>query len=55
MGQMRIPGCMATRSDTIWPSIPEDMATFEVLLLSGGFLVSVGRRFVNGFWLGFAH
>jgi len=46
---------MATCSDAIWPSIPEDVATFEVPLLSGGLLVSVGRSFVNGFRLGFAH
>ena len=52
---LRIPGDMATCSDTIWPSIPEDVATFAVPLLSGGLLVSVGRSFVNGFRSGFAH
>jgi len=46
---------MATCSDTIWPSIPEDVATFAVPLLSGGLLVSVGKNFVNGFRSGFAH
>jgi hypothetical protein len=46
---------MATCSDTIWPSIPEDVATFAVPLLRGGLLVSVGRSFVNGFRLCFAH
>lgn len=52
---MRIPGDMAACSDRIWPLIPEDMATFDVPLLSGVLLVSVGRSFVNGFCLGFAH
>jgi len=54
MTALRIPGDMATCSDTIWPCIPEDVATFEVPQLSGGLLVSVGRRFVIGFRLGFA-
>jgi hypothetical protein len=53
--KLRIPGDMATCSDTIWPSIPKDVAAFEVPQLSGGLLVSVGRRFVNGFRLSFAH
>jgi len=52
---LRNPGDMATCSDTIWPSIPEDVAAFEVPLLSGGLLVSSGGSFVNGFRLGFAH
>jgi len=52
---LRIPGDIATFSDTIWPSIPEDVATFEVPQFSSGLLVSVGRRFVNGFRLGFAY
>ena len=53
--KVRIPGDLATGSARIWPRIPKDVATFDVPLLSGGLLVSVGRSFVNGFRLGFSH
>jgi hypothetical protein len=44
---------MATCSDTIWPSIPEDVAAFAVPLLSGLFVGFGWQAFRQRFSVGF--